>query len=402
MKIKHSARINLILYSLLLVATPFLMLQNYMQSSIGVLGRSSFSIATINVPYVLLIAIIFLLVIITLSWRYINKVRIVGFVTIFLMLMLGQHTSDYYFNHVFYDLQYNWHFIAYSIFSYLAYRYFKERNFSSEVIIRNTFIIALALSSFDEIVQVFISNRVFDMSDIAKDIWGCVIGQIFVQVLLLNAINFKIYRVRVDSLKNYSKHPFVLLVHQAILAYVFLYISSILTDPNYWVQVILFSLITYFIVLFIIHLGQTKISRWVIRVAVILISFWILFAVVKDKKHISVVSNNIMVYNGIPIYYFDVMVYPNGRFRLVDKKAVFRSRDKLKLDDMGADIILIATGSDNTGGKGFNDQVITELKYSISYKEVYQIIKLRNNEAVKLFNKLNREDKEVLLIFHNN
>jgi VanZ family protein len=378
------------------------MLQNYLQSAIGIAGRAAVHIGTISIPYTVIFAVLCLVTAGVAARKFFNKTRLIGVVVVFALWVFGLQTSDYYFNHEFYDLQYNWHFIAYGIFSYLAYRRFKERSISPVKIILYTFFIALAISSFDEIVQVFISNRVFDMSDIAKDMWGCIIGQVFVQVLLLNAINFKVYQIRLSRVKSYLKHPFVLLVHQAILAYIFLYISSLLSDARYWGEVIVFTVFFYFVVFYVIHIGKTKIIRWIIRAIILLIFIWIASAVLSPKKHVTILSDHVVVYNGIPIYYFDVLIYSDGRFRLVDKKDFFKGRDKLKLDDFDTDIVLLGTGSKGDGGLGYNAQLVTEMRYSIHRGEVYQIIKLKNKEAVERYNKLTRDGKKVVFIIHNN
>jgi hypothetical protein len=97
-----------------------------------------------------------------------------------------------------------------------------------------------------------------------------------------------------------------------------------------------------------------------------------------------------------------VLIYSDGRFRLVDKKDFFKGRDKLKLDDFDTDIVLLGTGSKGDGGLGYNAQLVTEMRYSIHRGEVYQIIKLKNKEAVERYNKLTRDGKKVVFIIHNN
>ena len=67
----YSPLINFILYVMLLVATPFLLLQNYLQSFIGKLSIYNFELFGITVPYVVIIALIFL---ITLIITFLAKV----------------------------------------------------------------------------------------------------------------------------------------------------------------------------------------------------------------------------------------------------------------------------------------------------------------------------------------
>jgi hypothetical protein len=106
------------------------------------------------------------------------------------------------------------------------------------------------------------------------------------------------------------------------------------------------------------------------------------------------------VYKGIPIPFFDIMVYPNGMFRLVDKKHYFNNRDRDFFLKMKSDIIIISSGVYGKGGKGFPDDE-NAFVYNPSIKEGTQIIILRNDEAAETFNRLKSEGKKVLLIFHN-
>ena len=52
----HSTRLHLILYSLLLVATPFIMLRAYMQQAIGRLSLSKIPFGAMEIPTVPLMA----------------------------------------------------------------------------------------------------------------------------------------------------------------------------------------------------------------------------------------------------------------------------------------------------------------------------------------------------------
>jgi hypothetical protein len=95
------------------------------------------------------------------------------------------------------------------------------------------------------------------------------------------------------------------------------------------------------------------------------------------------------------------MIYPNGMIRPVDKKTHFNTRDKQKINTIGPDILILATGSKNQGGKGFHDQKKVEIKYNPVQNKAYQVIKLPNKEAFKLYNRLIEEKKLVLMIVHN-
>ena len=46
------------------------------------------------------------------AWRHITWKRIFSLVAMILLLALAQNSTDYYFNHEFYELQHTWHYIA--------------------------------------------------------------------------------------------------------------------------------------------------------------------------------------------------------------------------------------------------------------------------------------------------
>ncbi|MDD2198221.1 MAG: VanZ family protein [Bacteroidales bacterium] len=397
-----SPKLNLSLYTLLLIITPFLLLQNYMQSAIGLIGSSGFNVGTVLIPYTVILVLSVAITAIIIAWKYISLKRIFGIFIFVVMLFVGQHASDFYFNHNFYDLQYNWHFIAYSIFALLAFRYFHSKNLPPAKIILNSFLLALCISSFDEIIQVFISQRVFDISDISKDVWGVLMGIVLIQITVLDAVAFTEFKIRYPKIKDYFKNPFTVLFHLIVFTYIFLWISALLTNKIFWGEVVFFTILIYLIIFFVIHIAKTKLVRWTLRGLIVLLLSFIAFAVLKKEKHVSVLGNSLIVYNGIPIYYFDLLIYNDGRFRLVDKKDFFNQRDKLKINSFDTDIVIFGTGMKGEGGKGFNDQLITEMRYSDERKDIYQIIKLNNKEAAQLFNKLSKEDKKVHFIIYNN
>ena len=135
-----------------------------------------------------------------------------------------------------------------------------------------------------------------------------------------------------------------------------------------------------------------------------LTAFLIIYPLVRLKfsePKISITSGNIIIYKGLPVPYFDLMIYPNGMMRPVDKKTSFNVRDKKKIEAIGPDILILATGKKGQGGKGFQDQLKVEMKYNFEKDKNYQIIKLPNREACKLYNKLVKEGKKILMIIHN-
>ncbi len=120
------------------------------------------------------------------------------------------------------------------------------------------------------------------------------------------------------------------------------------------------------------------------------------------NKNISHNSNQLLIYKGIPIYYFDVLVYPNGLFRLVDKKKSFNQRDQQSILNLAENIIVIGSGSNGSGGQGFPKKEAVQFLYHSRTNKGVQLVVMANDEACKTFNRLKTENKRPLLIVHNN
>lgn len=393
--------LNYYLYTLLLIITPFLMLQNYLQQAIGDASRSGVDIGFISIPYVVIIAFLIIILFFYLSRKILSKRRFLflGFIIVF--FAIGQLTSDYYFNHHFYDLQHNWHYFAYGIFAYIAYRRFSLKSKPLYKILFKIFYMALLISVFDEFIQIHISSRVFDLSDVAKDLWGNMIGIIFICFYLDDGKGLPNFKFRQKRIKEYMTNPFSLICLEIIFAYIFLFVSSQITDVKYTNSVIFITLLAFLFFFILLYLGQNIIVRWVIRGVVIIFISFVLFAVYFSSPHIKYIKPGHINYNGIPLIYFDYMIFPSGVFRTVDKKESFGYRDKQKIENMNFDILLIGTGNKNEGGKGWDDLKITEMVYSPFSKGVYQIIKLPNQQACHTYNRLSKQGKKTLFIIHN-
>lgn len=393
--------LNFYLYTLLLIVTPFLLLQNYMQTAIGVASRASVDLGFVSLPYVVIIGAVLLLLFFIYYLKKFNKIRWISLALIIAMFAAGQLISDYYFGHRFYDLQHNWHYFAYGIFAYIAYRRFSLKNRPLHLILLRIFLFAFCISLFDEIVQVYISGRVFDLHDVAKDMWGNMIGVVFVFFFIRGGQDFKNFKVYQPKIRQYFTNPFSFLILELIFAFVFLSVSSLLAESEYWRSLILVTLLV-FLIFFILHLiSGKKILRLIILSVILLVIVWMLYASFKQQKSVSYVASSYVKFNGIPLIYFDYMIYPDGGFRPVNKKKHFVLRDKLKINDIAPDILLIGTGNDNSGGKGWNDLKMTELLYNAQADKLFQIIKQPNPKACETYNRLLREKKKVLFIIHN-
>ena len=402
-KKSYSPLINLILYVLLLVATPFLLLQNYLQTFIGKLSLYKLNLLGIDLPYIVIIALIIAVILIMKNLKHFTKFRIISILVAISLMIIGQKLSDFYFNHKFYELQHNWHYFAYGIFSYIAYRYFISKNIADVKIILFTFISAISISTFDEFIQIHISNRIFDIGDIGKDMWGTIIGMFFIFfVINKGKIIRQSWNIREKKIKDYLGNPFSILFLEMIFTLILLSISSQLTNIEYLGHSIFISIGIFLIFFLIFHLTQKKIFKR------ILIGFLIIYILVQGfffikyhKKGITHNSYGITVYKGIPLLFFDIMIFENGSFRFVDKKHDFNTRDKNTIYYHSSNILLIGSGEDGLGGNGFPEKLKPHFVFNLVKFKPLQIIILNTPEACKKYNQLKKEGYNVLFIIHN-
>jgi len=397
-----SPLLHLILYSALLVATPFIMLQNFLQEAVGMVSEIKINLGSMELtalPWTMLLVII---VILALVRRQLNLFRLAVLVFALLMIALAQQLTDFYFHHNFYDLQQNWHYFAYSGFAWLMYRYRILHGTPVARIVLYAFFIALAVSSFDEFFQLKMSNRVFDISDIAKDAWGVLIGMISVVFITNEGPQIlRSWKLRHRHFKGYLNNTFTILVLEMIFGLLLLIYSSLLTEVQYGWLTVAFTLSTFIPIWLLLHLTQFRISGPVIY---LLLGGTLLTAGVRyfsSDQQITYNKYGLTVYRGIPIPFFDIMIYPDGGFRLVDKKHFFNTRDRQTMLLMESDIILIGTGAQDRGGKGFPKPDRHQFIFNPFTGRGTQVLILPNVDACKVFNKLKKDGKNVLFVLHN-
>jgi len=394
---------NYILYVLLLIMTPFLLLQNYLQAAIGIASNTMLHVGSLSIPYTLIVGVIFLAVLVYIARKSIRLFHIGVIVGIFFLFGVGQHVTDYYFNHKFYELQHNWHYIAYSIFAIISWRYWKSRGKTSSQIISYTLLFAISVSTLDEIAQVPLSNRVFDVCDIAKDMYGSVLGNIFVFFVLDNARILKSkFKLTHPTVKGYLENPLTVLFYEYIFVFIFLVITSTLSEMEYFQLSVLIPIGIFLLLWLCIHLLQFKISRWIVigLFSISVISLGISISI-NFNKGITYNKYGLTVYKGIPIPFLDVMIFEDGSFRLVDKKHVFNKRDQMTILTKCTDILLIGSGAEGKGGLGFPENKPVQFIFNINTGQMTQVIILRTPEACKIYNRLKKENKNVTFILHN-
>jgi hypothetical protein len=391
------------LYCLLLVVTPFLMVINYLQDAVGVFSRFTIEPFGLHVPVVVVIGIVVLAGAIYYFRKHLNRYRIVVLLGLIFMDYFAQQLTDYYFGHKFYDLQQNWHYIAYAIFALMYYRVALFKGIPDAVLIRNSFLMAMVISSFDELFQFFMSNRIFDVCDIAKDVWGSMIG-LFAVFFLIGTGKFakSDWSIRQPKIKDYLKSPFSLLIIETIFAVIFLSTSSLLTDHMYIPYSFGASLLFCIVVFMIIHLSQFKKPRIVMIVfAIILLCAQTISLIAFHDRNIVFCRPMLTVYKGIPLPFFDVLIKRNGMIRLVDKKHSFNQRDMRFILSNSKYIVVIGSGFEGSGGFGFPERKVSQFVFNTITNSALQIIVQKTPDACKTFNRLKSEGKDVIFIIHD-
>ncbi len=392
------------MYSMLLVATPFVLLQNFLVEKISQISGSSFALGHTEIPILPLLAIVLVIALLVTFRSYLTWIRGLAAVIVVLMNALSQQITDYYFDHHFYDLQQNWHYFAYAIFAYMVYRDLAPRRVTPAKIMLITYLLALCLSAFDEAFQMHMSSRVFDVSDIAKDLWGSLMGIIFLYLIVTDSgtLARQWKKVRHRRVPDYLKHPPSLLVLMFIFAFLLLCYGSLLSEYEYLGYVVLLTGLSFAAVLFLLHLSQNRIIKFaLISIFVYAVLLQTYFFVKYRSGNIVYHRHGLTVYQGIPILFFDAMVFPDGTFRLVDKKHFFNFRDQKFFMKQRADILVISSGSRGEGGQGFPVKAPVQFIYNYYTQRGMQVIILENSQACELFNRLKREGKNVLFILHH-
>lgn len=397
----YSSRLHVILYAMLLIATPFMFLQSFLVEGIATVTNSTVNLLGLPIKIVPISALA-LLVIFVIAYRsFISKKIIIAIALAILLDGLAQQITDYYFGHRFYDLQQNWHYLAYMLFAYVLYRDLAPRGLPIHRLILITYIIGVSLSALDETFQMHMSSRVFDIGDIAKDAWGTLSG--IIPVYLggkSSSLILKNKSLRHPKLRGYIRNPFSLMILIFLFSLIFLFYSSILTEFEYWAAAVGFTIGTFLLVFLVIHVSQFRPGRYalVVLFSIAILTQGFLFVRYRSQNIIKT-QYGLTIYKGIPLPFFDFMIFPDGTFRPVDKKHYFNQRDREFFLKKKTDIILIGSGAYGMGGKGFPDSEHSFV-YNPFIKRGTQIIIMKNQDACQLFNKLKRENKNVLFIIH--
>ncbi len=400
----HEPAVQLILYSLLLVGTPFIMLRAYMQDAIGRFSATTFPVAGLEVPLVLVIAVTFVAGAVALLRPRITRRGLLAAAVGLTMVGFAQQVTDYYFGHRFYELQFNWHYIAYTIFSFLAYRYLRRQGHSLARCLLVTAAAAAIFSAFDEGFQLVVNTRIFDMGDIAKDLWGATTGMTMLLVGTHHAelADGQWRRVRHPRLRDYFRHAPSVWLLLVVTSFSFMSYASVLTEPSHIATILGLTAATVLAFFVALHLSQHRWPRRLLAAAALaaVLALGTSYALHRNE-HVHVHRWGLTVYKGIPIPLFDVLFYPGGGFRLVDKKHYFNGRDQaFFLRNFQADLIVIGAGYEGNGGAGYPHKRGSGFVFNRYTGRGTQVIILESAAACAYYNEQKARGRDVLFILH--
>lgn len=400
----HSPVTHLVLYGLLLIFTPFIMLHSYLQLAVGKLSDYSVYPFGFRLPLMFTCSVTVSAILLIVFRRKLTLFRVAAGTVCLLMLALGWWLTDFYIIDSFYDLQSNWHYIAYGLFSMFFYRAFNTGRISTSRIIMLTYLSALGLSIFDEGFQLFLSSRVFDINDIAKDSWGTMIGLIVLYFVIDQGRTIGRYGwvVRQDSLGDYLKKPWPLLVLELLVGLLLLVFSSVFSDLCNLICVVFFTSCIFGGMLFILHLWRHRAVR-VSVCATMAVVLLIQGGLVIRYRNQNIVYNTcgLTIYRGLILPFFDLMIFPDNTFRVVDRKRAFLPGDIGFFLSLKPDVLVIGTGAQGQGGFGFGLEK-SQLIFNKNTGRCTHVILLPTPGACDVFNSLKEKGKRnVMFVLHN-
>lgn len=392
------------LFAVLVVMTPFMVVTRFLQGAVYEFSHLKLPLLGFELPIVATVAAFALIAFVVYVRREITfrKVKAAG--VILGMILLSYWVQDLYGGMAIYDLQKNWHYVAYGAYPFFFFRAFSVRGMQVSRMILFAYLTAIGLSTFDEAFQFKMSNRIFDVSDIAKDSWGAIIGLILVLFVAetYGRVELDWKNVWRKRIRDYFDDPLGTLLLVGILSTTAILVSPLLTES---------SLIGYFllavaslsvIIVLTLHNLQRKTFRLVAG-AIIGLAITGLGAstALSAGDHIVKSNYGLTIFRGVPVPFFDLLIYPNGLPRLVDKKHFFNNQDKQFLFQQRPDILIIGGGHNGKGGKGFAVPEGTYFAFNRYIARGTQVIVLSSSDACREYNRLKAEGKRVLLVIHS-
>ena len=396
--------IQYILFTMLVVATPFVVVTKFLQGAVYKISHLSFTVLGLSLPFVAAAAVLLLVATVIWQRKNITPRRIAGALVVVGMIAWSQWLQDLYGGMSVYDLQKNWHYVAYTAYVFMFFRTFHMRGVSKSKMILASFFSAIALSTFDEFFQLKMSNRIFDVSDIAKDSWGAMMGLILVLFVseTYGRVELGKHSIRQKRLGDYSRAPLAALTITGVCSLSAVMISPLLTDQRYALLVLLLTFCVSAVGMLVVHFSQIRGMRIAFAAIAALVIVPLGGSVLMHRNtFINYNTYNLTVYKGIPIPFFDLLIYPDGMPRLVDKKHFFNNQDKQFLLGQEPSILLMGSGAEGNGGRGFKESEEPHFMFNKETMKETQIIILKTPQACEVFNRLKREGKNVLFVLHN-
>ena len=116
------AMIQYIMFAVLVVMTPFMVVTRFLQGTVHDVSHMSFSIFGHKLPYIGSAVILGLIAFLIWQRKNITPRRIGAGLVIVGMIALSQKVQDLYGGMSVYDLQRNWHYVAYSAYVFFFFR----------------------------------------------------------------------------------------------------------------------------------------------------------------------------------------------------------------------------------------------------------------------------------------
>ena len=397
--------VQLALFAIMIVLTPFVVVTNYVQGLAHILSHFGFTAFDLQIPYILVIAVITGAGLLIWQRKNITPRKVKAVLAILILITIAHSTMDIYLGLSFFDLQVNWHYFAYCAYVFFFFRAFHARNMSINKMVILAYFSAVVMSVFDETFQYFMSDRVFDISDIAKDTLGVYIGLLVIFFVTETYGTFtidykKVFPAKIVDL--FCGVPASLLT-LGVFTMSFIFISPLFTEYAYLQYGVGGSFLLFILLMAVILLGRKGIFRVIFPGAIALILIGLMTSIVVNRKQgIDYRSPKLIIYRGIPLPFFDFVIYPDNYVHLIDKKKHFRNQDIAYMLEQKPDILLIGAGSDGSGGSGFDKSIGTHFIFNRFISMGTQVIILPTPEACETYNRLKKEKKKVLFNVHNN
>jgi hypothetical protein len=381
------------LFTVLVVLTPFIVVTRYSQRLAHIVSHLGFELWSVKIPVILLISLAGVVFCLVWQRKNLDRGRVSAIFIILFLIFIAHRTMDIYLALSFFDLQINWHYVAYCAYAFFFFRAFFSPKIPLIRLIIIAYFSAVMMSLFDETFQLFMSDRVFDISDISKDALGVYIG--LITILFIT----RTYGSITVSLKSQS---FMVMIMLGLFTMSFIFISPLLTEYEYLLSGILLSLGLFVLLTLFIYLCRFRLFRIISSISfVVLLISTTTVLVINWERDLIFKKPGLILYKGIPLPYFDFIVFSNSYCHFIDKKKYFRSTDKDFLLRKQPDIVLIGSGVDGSGGQGFDQGLGTHFVFNKYTAKGTQVIIIPTPIACEKYNHLKKIGKKVMMVVHN-